>query len=137
MKAKIVLLVIFSMLMLVLSGCYRYSKEETPEYFMNQERDPLLVGKWQAFNTDTQEFYGDHTIEYKENGECLIISSNGNETKLYFYTKDNVIFTLTMGDGCKIGRGVMKQLYRFEENNTLLHTGSVSGEYHIYPYKRL
>ncbi|MBR8713486.1 hypothetical protein IX332_000483 [Porphyromonas levii] len=140
MKAKIVLFVIFSILTLSLSGCYRYSKEETPEYFRSQERDPLLIGKWRRFNPETQELYGDHIIEYKANGECIIsnFSDPGRKFKYYYYTKDGAIFSLLMGDGCKIGRNIHKELYRFEKNNTLLYTGGdVTGEYEFYPLKRL
>lgn len=137
MKGKLVALVISAILMALFGGC-GYRKDQTPEYFMNQQRDPLLIGKWRPFNTDTQEFYSDHTIEYRANGEMVIHHHNGKEEVTYFYTKGNVIYHLSMGDGFKIRTGVWSERYRFEEHNTFLYTGStVSDEFERYPYKRL
>ena len=89
------------------------------EYFLSQQRDERLTGVWVNLDPFSKQ-ETDFENEYTSKGELYDIYKGKRGKAYYYYTKRNILYMLTLGDGLKVSDRIHKLEYQFSEDNGLL-----------------
>lgn len=109
-QTKQSIMVLIALLVFVFTAC---EKDKLLDFYNNQPKDPEIIGRWERTDLELNEtnsgkvkewiFEANGSLKYlhieKHNDVFELTESNGVEYK--FYTKDNIIHTLIVGDGLK------------------------------------
>lgn len=125
-KMRLSSILVLCAIMFFTSSCFGPPEEHTPEFFMRQSRDQQLVGTWVHRSQDSEGNSDERTERtFHANGELLVTSYNQDnkitrKKRRYWYTKGNVLYILTPGQGLKLANWVDEWTYKIENGTDLL-----------------
>ena len=103
----------------ILSSCKPDLSER--DFVLSQKRDNRLIGSWKYIYSSPEdndilikEYTSAGEIKRYNNGELFFL-------KYYFYTKDNILYELELGDGFKRSNWTREYEYRFSEDENMLY----------------
>jgi len=111
------------MLLIALSCSPRKKSELLKEFYLSQERDSFIIGKYKliTFDSHTIPFY-----HYKSTGELIISASEKFDTlnvdnSRYWYSKGGAIHILTIDDRIKLRTDEQIEKYYFNSSYDTLN----------------
>ncbi len=115
--------ILLSMLLIALSCSPRKKSELLKEFYLSQERDSFIIGKYKLITFDS------HTIPfyyYKSTGELIISASEKFDTlnvdnSRYWYSKGGAIHILTIDDRIKLRTDEQIEKYYFNSSYDTLN----------------
>lgn len=90
------------------------------EFFQSQHRDERFFGMWANLDQFSKQETG-VVVEYTASGELFYTNDGERGGRIfYYYTKENILYVLTLGSGFKVSSRIHEFEYQFLEEDSLL-----------------